>query len=118
MTAMSVKPGENRAYWIGVASAALTAFLTVWSTIVRDDGSGLPFFMVVLAAPVAAFAASFRAGGMARGMAGVAAMQALLAIGIVTAPDGTPKAVLAGATLPLLWLISAGFFQAAARAER
>lgn len=106
------------AYRGGVAVAVATALLTVWTTIVRDDSGGLPFFMTVLAAPVGAFAAWFRPAGMARAMLGVAIMQALLAIGIGTAPDGSPKALVASSTLTFFWLVSAALFAAAAKAER
>ena len=122
MTSMAERAGSNAsgswAYRGGVAVAVVTALVTVWTTIVRDDGGGLPFFMVVLAAPVAAFAASFRPAGMARAMLGVAIMQALLAIGIGTAPDGSPKALVASSTLTFFWLVSAALFAAAAKAER
>ena len=118
MTAMGMAPSGNWAYRGGIGVAVVTALLTVWTTIVRDDGGGLPFYMVVLAAPVAAFAASFRPAGMARAMLGVAIMQALLAIGIGTAPDGSPKALVASSTLTFFWLVSAALFAAAAKAER
>jgi hypothetical protein len=118
MMAAIGRTSGNWAYRAGIGVAAMTAFLTVWITIVRDDGTGLPFFMVVLAAPVAAFAAGFRASGMARAMTGVAVMQALLAAGIATAPDGTSKALIASVGLTAFWLASAAFFWTAAKAER
>jgi hypothetical protein len=34
-----------------------TALLTVWTTIVRDDGNGISFLLLVLTAMVGAFAA-------------------------------------------------------------
>ncbi len=46
----------SRAYRVGLGLAALTAFVTVWTTIVRDDGQGAASFMVILAAAVGAFA--------------------------------------------------------------
>ena len=44
------------AYRAGVALAVLAAFLTVWTTIVRDDGNGAGFFMVIMAVGVGWFA--------------------------------------------------------------
>ena len=115
---MSMAARSATAYRLGVGVAVVTALLTVWTTIVRDDGGGLPFFMVVLAAPVSAFAAAFRPAGMARAMVGVGTMQALLAIGIGTAPDGSSKALVASSTLTFFWLMSAALFAVAAKAER
>jgi len=60
---------QSRSYQTGVGIAFLTSILTVWMTIVRDDGTGTGSFMVILAAAVAAFAAWFRPAGMARAMA-------------------------------------------------
>lgn len=56
----------TRSYQAGVAVALLTSFLTVWTTIVRDDGNGIGFFMLIMAAVVGGFASSFQPGGMAR----------------------------------------------------
>ena len=68
-------PGGSGAYRAGIAVAALASFLTVWTTIVRDDGNGMGFFMVIMAVGVGWFAAWFRPAGMARTMVGVAVMQ-------------------------------------------
>jgi hypothetical protein len=108
------------AYRAGVGIAVLTSFLTVWTTIVRDDGTGMSFFLLILAAATGAFAAWFQAGGMARTMLGVAVMQALLAIAIATAPvvaavpGASLKALVFGGVFSVLWLVSAGCFRAAA----
>jgi hypothetical protein len=107
-----------------VAVAALTAFLTVWTTIVRDDGSGAGSFMLLLAVPVGWFAAGFRAEGMARTMLGVAGMQVLLGLLVATAPitattsDGVFKALLFATVFTALWLASGALFRLAARRER
>jgi hypothetical protein len=99
------------------------AFLTVWTTIVRDDGSGAGFFMIILAVGVGWFAAGFRAAGMARAMVGVAAMQmclgALIATAPVTAnvPGGPLKVLLFNGFFSVLWLISAALFSLAAKGE-
>ena len=53
-------------YRAGVGVAVLASFLTVWTTIVRDDGHGIGSFMVIMAVGVGWFAAGFRAAGMAR----------------------------------------------------
>jgi hypothetical protein len=115
---------ESRAYRAGVAIAGVASFLTVWTTIVRDDGTGVGFFMVIMAAVVGAFAAWFRPAGMARTMVGVAIMQALLGVAIATAPstastpDGSFKALLFNGVFAALWLISAAFFRVASRRDR
>jgi hypothetical protein len=110
------------AYRAGVGVAIVAAFLTVWTTIVRDEGSGAGFFMVILAVGVGWFAAGFRPAGMARGMVGVAVMQALLGMLTATAPitatapDGV-KAILYSGFFSILWLISANFFRIAAKRD-
>lgn len=117
---MAVSSGR-RAYGAGVGVALLTSFLIVWTTIVRDDGSGMGPFMVILATGVGGFASRFRAEGLARTMVGVAVMQTLLGLAAATAPstaileDGVVKAVLFNGVFAALWLISAAFFRAAAK---
>ena len=109
------------AYRAGVGIAIVASFLTVWTTIVRDDGTGIGYFMVILAAAVGGFAAWFRAAGMARTMLGVAVMQlclgALIATAPVTAnmPGGSLKVSLFNGFFTALWLISAAFFRAASK---
>jgi D-alanyl-lipoteichoic acid acyltransferase DltB (MBOAT superfamily) len=110
----------SRAYRAGVAVAIAASFLTVWTTIVRDDSNGMGFFMLVMAAVTGGFAAWFRPAGMARTMLGVAIMQALLGVAIATAPstastpDGGFRALLFSGFFAVLWLISAACFRAAA----
>jgi hypothetical protein len=112
-------PGGSRAYRAGVAVAVVTALLTVWTTIVRDDGNGAAFFMLMLGVAVGWFAAGLRPAGMARTMLGVAIMQVLLGVLIATAPvtaatpGGPLRAVLFSGVFALLWLISGAFFRAA-----
>jgi hypothetical protein len=114
----------NRAYRVGIGVALATAFLTVWTTVVRDDGNGIGFFLLIMAAAVGWFATWFQAAGMARTMLGVAVMQGLLGMLIATAPStaslpgGPSRALLFSAVFAALWLISAGFFLAASRADR
>lgn len=124
MSGSNERERARRAFNAAVAVAAATSLLTIWTTVVRDDGNGLPFFMLIMAAMVGGFSASFRATGLARAMAGVAIMQVLLGIGIATAPStaslpgGASKALLWCAILALLWLISAAFFRFAAKGAR
>ena len=116
------KASESRAYRAGAAVALASSFLTVWATIVRDDDSGIGFFLVILAAAVGAFAAWFRAAGMARTMLGVAIMQALFGLAVATAPStaslpgGAFQALLFNGFFTGLWLVSAALFHAATRA--
>jgi hypothetical protein len=118
------RASDSRAYRAGVAVGLVTSFLTVWTTIVRDDGTGFPFFMLIMAAVVGGFSAWFRPAGMARTMLGVAVMQVLLGIAIATAPStaslpgGPSKALLFSGVFAALWLISAAFFSVAAKRDR
>ena len=77
----------GKTYRAGIAVVLATSFLTVWTTVVRDDGNGIGFFLLIMAAAVGAFSAWFRPAGMARTMLGVAIMQVLLGIAIATAPS-------------------------------
>ena len=121
MTETSTPPIRTRYYRSGVALALLTSFLIVWTSIVRDDGHAAGSFMVILAAGVGAFAAWFRADGMARTMLGVAVMQLLLGMLTATAPtvaqtpDGSFRAILFNGVFAALWLLSAAFFYRSAR---
>lgn len=116
--------GRGAAYRAGIALAIVTSLLTVWTTIVRDDGDGMPFLLLVLAAGAGAFVAWLRPAGMARAMLGVAVMQALLGVAIATAPStasmpgGAARALLFCGVFCALWLLSALCFRAAAKAVR
>lgn len=124
MSESSDQAGEKRAYRVGVGVAVVTSFVIVWTTIVRDDGTGMNFFLLIMAAVVGAFSAWFRPAGMARTMAGVAVMQILLGIAIATAPSitrtpgGSSRALMFSAVFTILWLISAALFRAAAKRNR
>ena len=115
---------SERAYRAGVAVAIVASFLTVWTTIVRDDGTGIGFFLIIMAAVVGGFAAWFQAAGMARTMLGVAVMQLLFGIAIATAPmtaatpNGSFRALLFNGFFAGLWLISAALFRAASNRDR
>jgi hypothetical protein len=112
--------GYGWAYRAGVSVAVVTSLLSVWITIVHDDGNGIGFFLVILAAATGAFAAWFRAAGMARAMLGVAGMQALLGIAIATAPitarvpGASFQALAVSGVFAALWLVAAACFRAAA----
>ena len=88
-----------------------------------DDGNGIGFFLLVMAAAVGGFAAWFRAAGMARTMLGVAIMQALLGVAIATAPstatlpDRGFTVMVHSGVLTALWLMAAAFFRAAAERD-
>ena len=120
---LAERASGSRAYRAGVAAALVTSFLTIWTTIVRDDGNGIGFFLLIMAAAVGGFSAWFRPAGMARTMLGVAIMQALLSIAIATAPstasvpDASFRTLLFGGFFAALWLLSATFFRAAAKED-
>ena len=124
MTSLGGQGDGSRAYRAGVAVALATSFLTVWTTIVRDDGTGIGFFLVIMAAGVGAFAAWFEPAGMARTMLGVAVMQASFALAIATAPstaslpDGGFRMLLFSGIFVLLWLVSAALFRASGKQAR
>ena len=115
---------ERWPYRAGIAVAVLASLLTVWTTVVRDDGSGMGYFMMIVAVAVGWFAAEFRPAGMARTMFGVAVMQALLGIATATEPltariPGAPSRVLLfSVVFAAMWLTSAAFFRAASRRDR
>ena len=112
---------QSGPYRAGVAVALAASFLIVWTTLVRDDGTGIGYFMVIMAAVVGGFSAWFRPAGMARAMLGVAIMQALLGVAVATAPsianaqDGSLRALLFSGFFTALWLISATFFRVASK---
>ncbi len=121
MIASDQRAGGSVAYRSGVGVAVVAALLTVWTTIVRDDGSGAAFFMVIMAAAVGSFAAWFRPDGMARAMAGVAAMQLALGLLVATAPstasaaNGVVGALVFNGAFAAMWLVAAALFRSAAR---
>lgn len=101
---------------MGMALAVLTAFLIVWTTIVRDDGTGEAYFMVILAIGACFLAAGGQAVGMAKGMLGVAAMQVVLGLLVATAPstaelaNGPLRALAYNGIITALWLGCAALF--------
>jgi hypothetical protein len=121
---LAERASPSRAYRAGIGIVLVTSLLTVWTTIVRDDGNGMGFFLVVMAAAVGGFSTRFRPAGMARAMLGVAIMQALLGVAIATAPstastpDGSLRALAFSGAFAALWLISAALLHSAALGER
>jgi hypothetical protein len=111
------EPSQKRAYQAGVAAAVLTSLLTVWTTIVRDDGTGAASFMLIMTVMVGWFSAGFQPKGMARTMLGVAVMQVLNGLLVATAPvtatvpGGPLKALLFNGVFAALWLASAALFR-------
>ena len=124
MTGSSERASGSWAYRAGTTVALVASFLIVWITLVHDDGAGIGFFLVIMAAGVGAFSAWFRPAGMARTMLGVAIMQALLGLAIATAPltanipGASFKTLLFNGFFAALWLISAILFRAAAKGDR
>jgi hypothetical protein len=114
---------ESRAYRAGVAVALVASLLTVWTTIVRDDGTGMSYFLLIMATVVGGFSAWFRPEGMARTMLGIAVMQALLGVAVATAssttsmPDDSFKALLFNGVFTALWLTAAAFFRVASKRD-
>ena len=104
-------------YRAGVATGLATGFAVVWTTVVRDDGNGLGFLTLVLAAAVCAFAVRGRAEGMARAMLGVAGIQAFVGSMIATAPSTEQplRVLLFAGVFVALWLASAACFWKAAQ---
>ena len=117
------RASDSRAFRTGVGVAIVASFLTVWTTLVRDDGSGIDYFMLIMTILTGGFACLFSSAGMARTMLGVAIMQALFGVAIATAPstasipDGSFRALLFNGFFAALWLISATFFRAAAKRD-
>ena len=120
---MSKSANSVRAFRIATGLAALTSLLTVWTTIVRDDGTGAAYFMLIMAAVVGGFAASFEAAGMARTMVGVALMQAMLGLLTATVPSTASlpgaafKVLVFHGVFTLLWLAAAVLFRSADRSS-
>jgi hypothetical protein len=123
MTDLSERPRAGRAYPAGFAIALAVSFLTLWTTIVRDDGSGLGRLAPVMAAAVAAFAVRLAPAGLARAALGVAVLQILIGLADATAPStaaqphGALKALAFSGVFAVFWLGSAACMRAAASAK-
>jgi hypothetical protein len=117
---ISLRLSGRLAYRAGVIVAAGTGFLIVWSNlavgIIGDENNPLNqiFFGVLAIAVVGAVLARFRAKGMALAMSVTAAAQ--FGTGFIALAD--EKIVFGIVTVFALgWLLAAGLFREAARAE-
>ena len=112
----------SKYYAAGVVLVIAIALLVVWSTIVRDDGTGIGYFMIILAIFVGWTAAAFEPDGMKRTLYGTAIMQVLLGIAIATAPEsatapgGPPRVLVTNVIIAVLWLTAALLFRQATKA--
>ena len=119
---------ERTLYRLGAAVALGASSLQVWMNLAvgivgsEDNPVNMGFFLVVVTAGACAFTAQFRAEGMARAMAAVAGMQALLAAAVATAPStarddpmGSVGVLLLSGLFVALWLLSAWLFHRSAR---
>jgi len=112
---------RDRYYRAGVAVALAASVLLIWVNgavgIIGDEDNPLNLlYAAVLAAALAgALIARFRPAGMARAMAGAAAVQALVSLVALTF-DGAYVAMLSAAWVAL-WLGSAWLFRRAARGQ-
>jgi FtsH-binding integral membrane protein len=120
---LAERTSASRAYRAGAAVTLVASVLMVWSTLVRDDGDAIGFFLVIMAIAVGGFSAGFRPAGIARTMFGIAIMQALLGLAVATAPstanlpDGPFNALSYSGVFTMLWLIAAALFRAAAKED-
>ena len=116
-------------YRMGAGLAVATGLLLGWMNLAvgiagaEDNPVNLSFFMLIAAAAVGAFAAEFRARGMARAMFAVAALQILLGLIVSTGPVAAHETAGAAGLFALngffatLWLVSAALLARAARSE-
>lgn len=116
---VAARRSASTAYGLGAAVALATSFVTVWTTVVRDDGNGLGFFGAVFTAAACAFVAKGKAEGMARAMLATAGVQALLAAMVATAPitEQPIRILMLSGVFSGLWLASAVLFRRSARVE-
>ena len=121
--------GSGRIFYrFGVAAALAAAFLETWVNLAvgivgnEDNPVNQGFYLVVAAAAACAFTARLSADGMARAMLATAALQALLALAVATAPStariepmGAAGVLALGAGFAALWLLAAALFHKSAR---
>jgi len=126
---MAGRPGRV-AYRIGVGVALAASFLEIWINLAvgivgnEDNPVNQGFYGVVVTAGACAFVARLRPDGMARAMLAVAAVQALLALAVATAPStarddpmGAIGVLALSAGFAALWLLSAAAFHRSARLQ-
>lgn len=115
-------------YRAGAALMIVTSLLIGWMNLAvgiagnEENPVNLSFFVLIGVAATGAFAAEFRAGGLARAMLGVAAIQLMLGLIVSTGPVGAhepagPMGLFAlNGFFALLWLAAGALFAKAARA--
>ena len=121
---LAARASTNIAYRAGAVLAVAAAFLLIWINMAvgivgdADNPTNLGFVLLVLAAGVGAYAAEFRARGMARAMLAVGAVQLLLGVAIATAPStarvepmGAWGVLVISGFFAAMWLISAALFR-------
>jgi hypothetical protein len=124
---MAAKAGRI-SYRVGAAVALAAGLVQIWMNLAvgivgnEDNPVNQGFYLVVAAAAACAFTARFRADGMARAMLAVAALQALLALAIATAPStariepmGAMGVLALSGGFAALWLVAAALFHKSAR---
>lgn len=126
---LALRASGDLAFRAAVAVAVGAAFLLVWVNLAvgiigdEDDPANLMFFGVIAAGVIAAFAADFRARGMARAMLAMAGLQGLAGATTLAAEwgadgEGWPRMIFVmTGFFGGLWLLSAWLFSKAARAE-
>ena len=114
-------------YRAGAGLAIAASLLLGWMNLAvgiagnEENPVNLSFFMLIAVAAVGTFAAEFRAGGMARTMFCVAAIQILLGVIVSTGPVAAhepsgPRGLFAlNGFFTLLWLVSGALLARAAR---
>ncbi|HVF38022.1 MAG TPA: hypothetical protein VNA29_08810 [Sphingomicrobium sp.] len=112
-----VRQSTSLPYRLAAAVTLLAAFLTVWVNAAvgmigdSDNPLNLGFLVVLFVALIGSVLVRFRAGGMARVMAGAAAAQLVAsALGLNTDPRGAVLSM----GFATFWLIAAGLYWAAA----
>lgn len=124
---LALRATGDLAYRAGVVVAVGAAFLLIWVNLAvgiigsEDNPANLMFFGVLAAGVIAAFAADFRARGMARALLAMAALQTLagataLAAGWGAGGENWPQVIFVmTGFFGGLWLLSAWLFRKAAR---
>lgn len=116
---LATRLSDSTAYRAGAGVAIVTGFLTVWVNGAvgmlgsEDNPANLLFGGVLLVGVIGALIARFRPQGMARAMYATAAAQGLMTVYALVA--GYSEVVLHIGFFILLWVVSAGLFEKAAR---
>ena len=125
---MTASKSGQTACRAGFAVAVAVALVQIWLNLAvgivgsEDNPVNLGFFGVIVTAAACAWVARFRADGMARAMIATAAVQALLALVIATAPStvrddpkGATGVLVLSGIFATLWLAAAALFRRGAR---